>query len=159
MMSKATPRAFAPLLLACCALPLATLAQEMHPCAMVAEPAQRLACYDKAFPPSPAVHEAATEKAKSNFGLEKPAEPLLNPGQTREDSGPEKIESRVARVEYGRGGGRTIMLENGQVWALTEGTGRGPTAEGDVVTVRKGLMGSDLLFTSAGVGLRVRRVR
>ncbi|MFT4256730.1 MAG: hypothetical protein QM599_07225 [Pseudoxanthomonas sp.] len=133
-------------------------AEAAHPCATVADPAARLACYDKAFPPPPAVHEAATKKAVQEFGLEKQAAPLFNPGQTREDADPERIESRVAKVDYA-GGTRTISLENGQVWTLAEANSRGPLKAGDAVHVRKGLLGSYLLVTPAGVGLRVRRVR
>lgn len=131
----------------------------LHACASMAEPAARLACYDKAFPPPPAVHAAAAERAQADFGLAKPHEPLLNPGQTHEQAAPERIESRVVKVEYGRAGQRSFTLENGQVWTQAESRSSGHVQAGDNVQLRKGLMGSYVLVTPAGVRLGVRRMR
>lgn len=129
-----------------------------HPCASVAGPAARLACYDKAFPPAPEVHEAAARQAQDDFGLQREPAVLSNPGQADSELDPDRIESRVVKVTY-HSGGRTFSLENGQSWTLTEATSRGHVNEGDAVVVRKGLMGNYMLVTEAGAGLRVRRVR
>ncbi|MCW4455625.1 type VI secretion protein [Flavobacterium sp. MXW15] len=147
-----------PLLLCLFAPPLAAQ-QATHACANVAEPAGRLACYDKAFPPPPAVNAAVAEKAQADFGLNKPRETLLNPGQTPAQADPERIESRVIRVDHGRGGQRSFMLENGQVWQQTESRSSGHVQAGDTVQVRKGLIGGYMLVTPAGVRLSVRRAR
>lgn len=146
-------------LLSCLALPvLAFAADPGHPCASVADPAARLACYDEAFPPAPEVREAAVDQAREDFGLKREAPALANPGQPASELDPDRIESRVSKVVY-HNGGRTISLENGQSWRLTEATSRGHVNEGEVVVVRKGLMGNFMLVTAAGAGLRVRRVR
>lgn len=134
-------------------------AEASHPCAPVVDPAARLACYDKAFPPPAAVYEAAAEKAVEEFGLETKPEKFANPGQSRGEVDPDRIEARVSKVEYGRGGSRTFRLENGQAWQLTEASSGGHVAEGDSVIVRKGFVGSYQLVTPSGVMLRVRRVR
>lgn len=143
-------------------LPLSTIASATdmpsHPCSKVVEPVERLSCYDKAFPPPPAVHEAMAGKAVRDFGLDKQAAPVRNSGSV-ESVDPDRIESKVIKVVYGPGGGRTVTLDNGQVWALTESTSRGHMTEGERVSVRKGALGSFMLVTQAGVGLRVRRVR
>ncbi len=131
----------------------------LHTCASVAEPAARLACYDKAFPPPPAVHAAAAEKAQADFGLNKSREPLLNPGQTPEEAAPERIDSRVTKVEYGRGGQRSFTLESGQIWTQAESRSSGHVQAGESVQLRKGLMGRYMLVTPAGVRLGVRRTR
>ncbi|MCA0393588.1 MAG: type VI secretion protein [Proteobacteria bacterium] len=133
-------------------------AEPGHACAVVASPAERLACYDKAFPPSPEVHAAAIRQAEQSFGMQRNEPVLANPGQPAAELDPDRIESRVSKVAY-TGGSRAITLENGQVWALTEATSRGNVNEGDTVLVRKGVMGNYMLVTAAGVGLRVRRVR
>lgn len=139
--------------------PATGLFAQTHPCAAVAVPAERLACYDKAFPPAPEVAEAALRRARDDFGLDPPAEPLSNPGQQPDALAPDRVEARVASVEHGNGGRRTILLEGGQAWTVVEATSSGPLRQGDVVVVRKGLMGGFLLTTPGGVTLRVRRTR
>ncbi len=133
--------------------------QITHACSSVAQPAARLACYDKAFPPPPEVIEAATEKAQAGFGLNQPREPLRNPGQTVEQVDPERIESQVMKVDHGRDGQRIFTLENGQVWTQTESRSSGHVQAGDAVQVRKALMGGYHLVMPNGVVVRVRRVR
>ncbi|TWT21165.1 hypothetical protein FQY83_07315 [Luteimonas marina] len=139
------------------ALPAAAQ-QPTHACASEAQAAARLACYDKAFPPPPEVIEAATEQAQADFGLNKPRDPLLNPGQTVEQADPERIESRVAKVDH-YNGQRVFRLENGQVWTQAESRGSGHVQAGEVVQVRKGLLGTYMLIMPNGVALRVRRTR
>ncbi len=129
-----------------------------HPCATVAEPVKRLACYDEAFPPPPEVHEAAVRRAREDFGRDEAPVTLANPGQDASDIDPRHIGSRISRVDHDNGQ-RRITLENGQVWRQTEATTAGHMSVGDEVVVRKGVMGSYLLVTQAGVGLRVRRIR
>lgn len=131
-------------------------AEPAHPCAPVLDPVERLACYDRAFPPPPEVHEAAARKAVDDFG--RPPAPQLANARPTDEADPERIQGKVARIVYGQGT-RTVTLDNGQAWMLTEATSRGPVAEGDTVAVRKGVMGNYILVTPAGVGLRARRVR
>ncbi|MDH5822826.1 hypothetical protein QFW77_07435 [Luteimonas sp. RD2P54] len=133
--------------------------QTTHACTGVVEPAARLACYDHAFPPPPDVLQAATDKAQADFGLDQPRDPLLNPGQTMEQADPERIESRVAKVDHGRDGQRVLTLENGQVWAQTESRSSGHVQPGDVVQVRKAVFGGYRLVMPNGVVVRVRRTR
>lgn len=139
-------------------MPSLANASDSHPCAAVVKPAERLACYDKTYPPSPAVYEAAASKAVDEFGLAKSEAPLRNP-EAGIEADPARIEGKVARVDHGAGGVRTITLEGGQMWVLAEATSRGHMVEGDVVTVRKGALGNYLMQTPAGVSLRVRRIR
>lgn len=131
--------------------------QASHACASVAEPAARLACYDKTFPPPPEVIEAATEKAQADFGLNKPRDPLRNPGQSVEQADPGRIESRVTKVDHG--GQRSFHLENGQIWTQADSISSGHMQAGDTVQVRKGILGGYLLVMPNGVALRVRRTR
>ncbi len=139
------------------ALPLNVFANgPAHPCAPVLDPTERLACYDKAFPPPPAVHEAAAKRVVDGFGRAPQSHARGAPTPSGNDR--DRIEAKVAKVVHSRGS-RTITLDNGQVWALTEATTRGPIAEGDAVAVRRAALGNYILVTAAGVGLRARRVR
>ena len=133
-------------------------AEPSHRCASVVQPAQRLACYDEAFPPPAAVHEAAVQKARDDFGRDVAEQALGNPGQDAEEIDPREIESRISAVAFDNGQ-RRVTLENGQVWRQTEATTGGHVAVGDAVKLRKGVLSNYFLVTPAGVGLRVRRVR
>jgi hypothetical protein len=129
-----------------------------HPCASVVNAGERLACYDRAFPPQAGMRDAAIEQATQEFGLERKLE-LRNPGLSENEANPDRIEAKVVKVEYPSGNRRTITLDNDQVWGQTEASSVGHIKPGDAVTVRKGLLGSYQLLTPAGVVLRVRRVR
>lgn len=144
-----------PSLLTLFALPLAAQ-QAPHHCANVPEPAARLACYDKAYPPPPEVIEAAKAKARASFGLDKPRDAALTPSQS---ASPEHVESRITTVDYASGGQRSFNLENGQVWTMTESSSGGHVKPGDPVELRKGLLSGYVLVTPSGVTLRVRRIR
>lgn len=150
-------RCLLPMFLWLLALPVAAQ-QASHACANVGEPAARLACYDQAFPPPPEVIEAATEQAQADFGFNKPRDTLLNPGQAVEQADPERIESRVAKVAHNNGQ-RVFTLENGQVWTQAESRSSGHVQAGEVVQVRKGMLGTYMLVMPNGVTLRVRRTR
>ncbi|MET0329769.1 MAG: hypothetical protein ABW163_13520 [Luteimonas sp.] len=151
-------RYFLPSLLLLLASPV-TAQQNSHHCATVPEAAARLLCYDRAYPPSPEVLEAATARARADFGLSTPRDPLRNAGQAGGEEAPERIESRVIKVDYGRGGQRNFTLENGQVWMQTEARSSGHVRVDERVEVRTGIMGGYQLITAAGVALRVRRAR
>lgn len=149
-------------LLLASALPGTTVAQPVagHPCASTAEPAERLACYDRAFPPPPEVHQAATARAVEDFGLPqgtRAATPLRNPGQPTHEVEPDRIEVRVDRMESA-GGQRWLTFDNGQLWTVPAGAA-GALAPGDLVRITRGALGGHMLRTPGGVSLRARRVR
>lgn len=138
---------------------MAAVAQaQTHPCASEPEAAARLACYDRAFPPPPEVHEAARERAESRFGLAAAREKEAGaaPVDARD---PERIQSRVARIGNPGSAQRIFHLENGQAWIQADARSTGQVQPGDIVQVRKGLMGAYQLVMPNGVILRVRRTR
>lgn len=134
-----------------------------HPCAAVEDAAERLACYDSAFPrpadgPAQPVTDAATRvDALREFGLSKEQLRQREPERMREIT-PERIEARVASVTHRRTRERVVTLDNGQVWLLTEVTSKGQLAAGDAVVVRRAALGSYMLVTPGRVHLRARRV-
>lgn len=141
-----------------------------HRCALVDAPAERLACFDEAFP-----RPAGADEAEQAAGAAASAPAAAMPMETEEDFGlseverraraPERardsldqIEATVVSVRHFSTGERIITLDNGQVWRQTEATVRGPLAEGDQVVIRKGAFSSFQLVTPGRVALRVRRV-
>ena len=152
-----------------------------HPCAAVDNPAERLACYDKAFPrastaagveqqaESPVaeatevpqqrdIPEAAEEpELVEKFGLTEAQLQARDPERPREPR-VERIEATVVGIRHLSSGERVVTLDNGQVWLQTEITVRGHLAEGDQVVIRRAALGSFQLVTPGRVALRVRRI-
>jgi len=144
-------------LIGCLAVVSLASAQESHPCAAMGQPAQRLACYDKAFPPAVPLQEAVRERAQKDFGRQY-AGPALELGQSKDVVDPDWIEGSIVKLEYANGK-RVFTLDNGHVWTTVDAGSMGRAVQGDRVRVRKGALGSYVLQTPAGVGLRVRRAR
>lgn len=135
-----------------------------HPCAGVVEPTERLACYDKAFPPAPGVRsevvdlETRRKQALEEFGLNKQQLFDRQPEELREIQ-PDRIEGTVKRVVERADGGRVVTLENDQVWLLTEASSRGRLEIGDKVTIREAALSSYMLLTPNRIPLRAKRLR
>ena len=81
--------------------PAWTIAAEPgHACALVVDAGARLACYDKAFPLPPEVHEAAAKKAIDGFGLGDNTSSA--PVSSREADAPSRQRAATGlRVDYG----------------------------------------------------------
>lgn len=126
-----------------------------HPCARIIGADERLACYDRAFPPVHDAHAEAAEQART-FGF--PQKPL-SARQAKAASHDKQIDVQVASVGSDADGERLFTLNNGQVWRQTESSVLGLVRPGDVVTIRAASFGSYFLTTAGGVPLRVRRVR
>lgn len=135
-----------------------------HACAGVADPDDRLACYDRAFPPaagaSTSVHdlEARRKQVVEEFGFNK--QQLLDraPEPLRAIN-PDRIEGIVKAVTERENGERLVTLENGQAWLLTEGSSRGRLNPGDTIVVREAALGTYMLVTPTRVALRAKRLR
>lgn len=154
--------------LALVALAPAAAAADTHPCAATAEPSERLACYDKAFPPGPgarfgdvgmteADREAQRQQALRDFGLNAMQREEREPESVRKLR-PDRIEAGVTKVGYRATGERIISLDNGQVWLITEVTEKGWIKAGDRISVRTAMLGTYMLDTGR-VQLRARRIQ
>lgn len=126
-----------------------------HPCASVSAPAERLACYDKAFPRL-VDDETLQAERTAHFGLTRGE--LRQRGGLIEPETQERIEATVVRVS-GEGSGRLVTLDNGQVWQQIEASLLGSLDPGDKIRLKRGSFGTFLLVTKGRVSLRVRRVR
>ena len=129
---------------------------ELARCAAVSSPSERLACYDKLAGRSPRESAAAAatiapttaSDGAGRFGLPPPPPTVPEPP---------KIEARVTRVNADRQGNATLILDNGQTWAV-----QAPDQwlqSGDQVTIRQAALGSYLLTTPARHTYRVHRVQ
>lgn len=134
-----------------------------HPCSTVADPIQRLACYDAAFPPVEGARsmaedrKAAAEEALQNFGLSKAQLRMRDPAGAGIVS-LDRIQATITRIGERATGERIIALDNGQVWLLPEVTSKGWLERGDRIVIREAALGSFMLVTPRGINLRIRRI-
>lgn len=126
-----------------------------HPCALIRDSNDRLACYDQAFG-KPADSEAVTPAARFGF-TEKEVE--RKTGQTTESAAPTSVTAAVTSLTRRRDGKFVVTLDNAQVWSQSEINSQADVEVGDTVTVRRGALSSHLLVTKAGIATRVKRVK
>jgi hypothetical protein len=132
-----------------------------HPCANEADPATRLACYDRAFgAPAevPAAKPAAPAPAAKpeDFGYTDKQRARNASGDSAATT---SITAVATKIEKLRNGYLAVHLDNGQVWTQTELKSNALIAVGDSISIRRAALGSYLLTTKAGIGTKVRRVR
>jgi hypothetical protein len=165
---------------------LATLAavpaQSAEPqrCSSISEDVARLACYDAVFgtpaksavaAPTAAPTAAAAGVAVTGAGAASAAVPSkedqfgLPPEQTRKKveepevvTGPESIDSVLAKLTKRPTGEFIYTLENGQRWVQVEADPAGMLDPGAAVTIKKAALGSFRLV-SGPVATRVRRTQ
>ena len=102
-----------------------------------------------ASPPTPAAAAAALNDPR-NFGFS-PAQ-LHTPAQ-----GPQSIQARVANISRNRVGTAYLALDNGQTWTYTDEDMRlGP---GDLVTIKRAMLGAFLMTTPSKRSYHVQRVQ
>ena len=142
------------------AMATAAIAAETQPCAVVVDPAKRLACYDAAFPPTSGAEslESRRERELRDFGLNQIQRRASMPESQRVEI-PDRIEAAVTAVRTLAEGERMVTLDNGQLWMLTEVTSSGHLVAGDRVVVRKAAVGTFMLVTPGRVALRAKRVQ
>jgi hypothetical protein len=144
-------------------------AAESHPCAATVEPSERLACYDKAFPPGPgarfgdvgmtaADREAQRLQAQRDFGLNRTQAEERKPEAEREYR-PDRIDATITKIGYRATGERVVSLDNGQVWLIIEVTEKGFLKAGDRVALKKGLIGTTYMLDTGRINLRARRLQ
>lgn len=129
-------------------LAVSTVAISKEPaenCAEIAAPVDRLACFDKIFPPI-----VKGDVATVGFGL-----------STKKDdkSEPLKVEAKVAAYSTMRDGKRIITLDNGHVWQETESKPMVIIKKDMAVIVREAALGTFMLVINGKVAIRVKRVK
>lgn len=137
-------------------------------CRTVADPAARLACFDRESAALDAAAKAdqvvvldrqqVRETRRSLFGFQLPAIKLFQraPGEKQEDLS--QIDATIASI--GRGpDGVVFTIEGGARWVQTDGAmvSLAGTRPGSKVTIRKGALGSYFARFASGAGFRAKR--
>lgn len=133
-------------------------------CQSVRPDAARLACFDAAVA---ALVQAQTARevvvvdreevrrtGRTLFGLRLPSL-----GRLFGEEGENEIQSTIAAAEQGPGGLWTLQLEDGAVWAQTEGRMRPRPRAGLPIRIRRGALGSYLANIQGQPAVRVVRRR
>lgn len=158
-------------------------AQQAPRCSDLYDDAQRLACYDAAFgkPARPAGSGAATPRAPAATATAAGAPAAAAPAAVRaapvapappaavstapaasaraHAAKPSSVSAGVTAVTRRADGRLVVTLDDGQVWSQIERDAAVEVAVGDKVTVRPGLLGSNILVTRAGVQTKVKSGR
>jgi hypothetical protein len=135
-------------------------------CSSIIDANERLACYDRTFPPiagagtvaDPGQLEARRKLAEEEFGLN-PRQLFDRKPEALQQIDPSRVQGKVKSIVERGDGQRVVTLDNGQVWLLTEVTSRGRLAMGDAVTIRDAALGTYMLLTPKRVPLRAKRLR
>lgn len=144
--------------------------QELLKCKGLAEPVERLACYDAATgrlevatkEGEVVITDRATvrETRKGLFGFKLPSLGLFGGGDEDNEEDIKSVDGTIATArQYGYGRWR-VTLADGSVWEQSEAEGpfQDP-ASGDQVHISKGAMGSYWMKIAGGRAIRVRRVQ
>jgi hypothetical protein len=145
------------------------LVNALQACQAIADPAERLACYDKEAGALLAatskgdvavVDKGEVRKArKSLFGFSVPRIPFFS-GDDTADAVSDTLESTIKSASgIGYGKFRMVIAEGNAVWETTEtyATMREPRA-GDKIVIKRGPLGSYLLRIGSNRGLKGKRV-
>jgi hypothetical protein len=141
----------------------------LEACRAIADPTQRLACYDKEAGALLAATQAGdvsvVDKSemrrarKSLFGFAMPNLPFFSGDKSAEEVS-DTLESTVSQANgIGYGKFRITIAEGNAVWETTEtyGTMRDPRP-GDKISIKRGPLGSYLLRIGKNRGVKGRRV-
>jgi hypothetical protein len=101
---------------------------------------------------------AAQAPAPAAAGADDPRNFGLTPAQLRSPPhGPQSIQARVTKISRDRAGTAYLALDNGQTWTYTDEDSRlGP---GDLVTVKRAMLGSFIMTTPSKRSYHVQRVQ
>jgi hypothetical protein len=126
---------------------------QLYACRAIADPAQRLACYDSAVA---AVQTAVQSRdiriidrdtaARADVALARPV-PI------------QSVDSTIRTAARDVAGRLTLLLENGQVWVQTEGDSNSVPRAGTRVQIRRTTLGGYFATVGNRPGFRVRQNR
>ena len=149
--------------------PPSPLVTAIDRCRQMADPTQRLACYDSAANALVQAANAGTvavvdqneiRKARhSLFGFTLPKIPFFS-GDTTADEAQRQLDSTITSVRpLNNGYFRLVIADNGAVWETTDSSiSFDPPRPGQKITIVRGPLGSYFLRINGQVGVRGRRV-
>ena len=137
-------------------------------CRDIADPAQRLACYDTAVGALAtaeeqddvviASREEIRETRRGLFGLSLPKIKLFGGGDDEDKEEFRTLESTVSQVRSS-GGRYSFVLEDGAVWQRTDNGFMKKPEPGAKITIRRAALGSFFAKIEDGIGFRVKRIQ
>jgi hypothetical protein len=145
----------------------------MRACVEEKNDTRRLACFDEhmrgqtpgvASPVSAAAPAAspapAAATSEQQFGMNKAIERQQQVAPESKSPPPlKKLNAHIKAISYKRQGEAVITLDNGEVWEESEISSHLPLHPGDGVTIKRGVLGSFLLYTDKVPAQRVTRRR
>jgi hypothetical protein len=141
--------------------------QAVVDCRDIADPTQRLACFDRTVGVMASataekdlvVLDRATmrETRKGLFGFSLPKLKLFGGGDEDERDEIREIESSIAAVRSAKDGYPIFVLEDGGNWKQTEGRNVFPKV-GDPIKIKRAAMGSYMANVNKKAGVRVMRL-
>lgn len=153
--------------------PRVEVLQQLYNCREIADPTERLACYDRQVGALQTAEtsrdirivdrEQVRQTRRGLFGLSLPDVGSIfgggNDGEEDSDAVNE-LTATLSNVARNSSGQWIYTLDNGQVWEQTDSSapGRSPRA-GHSVVVRRASLGSFMISVEGRAGVRVRRVR
>jgi hypothetical protein len=163
--------------------PAAWASQSLAPllaCRGIADPAARLACFDRetatlaaheataGIPAEPPVTRSAvpsepaagsTAEATQNFGLAPGAIAAKEVARGKRPADLSRIQAHVAGLSRAGDGRFVFTLDNGQIWLQVLDEGDLLLRPGNAVTISHGLLHSFILHAPSGRGCKVTRIR
>lgn len=136
-------------------------------CRTIAEPSQRLKCFDSAVATLEDAQESnelvildkltIKETRRGLFGFKLPSLNVFARSDVAEAE-IEQIEGRLKSAERDGFGMYRFVLEDGAVWQQTDGRVRPGTKAGSPVVIRQAALGSFIMKINNQPGIRVKRV-
>lgn len=163
----AVPAGAAPKVRATSSSPLVTAIDR---CRQIADPAQRLACYDSAAnalvsaTSSGAVSIVDRNEVRqvrhSLFGFSLPKVPFFS-GDTTANEAQEKLDSTITSVhQFNNGRYEIVIADNNAVWETTESESSSwdPPRVGQKIEILRGALGNYFLRIDGQIGVRGKRI-
>ncbi len=142
---------------------------ELAACRSIAEPTQRLACFDRTSAALVAARDNKTivvvdraEVRKVNrslFGFALPNLNLFGKGDTTDEPPIPEITGKIVKTGVIGRDLFSMTLEDGTVWRMSESLGRYPPNIGDKVRIVRGALGSFRATIAGGPFIQVNRIR
>lgn len=151
--------------------PSPALFEAVAACQAIADPGERLACFDRSVPALVEARrdrqilvmdrEAVRETRRGLFGLNLPAVRIFGGGDDDEGPGSERldqIETTIERASQDARGKWTFVLADGARWQQLDVRRINEPRQGSTITIRQAAMGSFLANVAGQTAIRVRRV-
>jgi hypothetical protein len=141
------------------------LLASLRSCVKIANDTARLACFDQEIARIPVADSPGKESALVNLSPEDKlglSEQQVQRLETKGAAQPQNINALQAHIVSTTAGSRgrdVYVLDNGQTWQQTEAQLDFSARPGDVVTIKKGAIGSFWLFNGPRQATRVKRLR